>query len=470
MKKTLLATSALAFAGALAAGQAAAADRLSVGLGGYMEQWVGITNLDNGDGGIAQWSDSEFNVRGSLEADNGLKFSVKIEVEGNTSSDQIDESQATVSGSFGQIVLGSEDQAPSLMHAGHQDVGIGLNHGDVGWLSGISTGGTHGHFSDEQRISYYSPVISGVQLGASYTPDMGSEDTNRSPTDNDMSAWAASVNVTQQLGDASVRFSLGHYVQSRAQTAFMTMTGMDANGNMLVGDADLHPAAFDNRKADLMAFDGALEMDDNGHYMGAENLTQLAMEADRARTLLGNAMATKVMAGGDYTFTNAGLQVGLGAFGFNVAYATKEGGAYTTMMYVDPGMDGQLGMHPRGRYLATNADGMYVDGEGEVLPASELNSAGVPASNDNKQRSMVVKDTTKDADITTIGVIYTDGPMAASAGYLLNERGDGMETEAVMVSFRYTLAPGIDSKTSIFSADNGTDAGTGFVTGITLGF
>ncbi len=38
MRKTLIATSALAFAGALAAGQASAADMMSVGVGGYMEQ------------------------------------------------------------------------------------------------------------------------------------------------------------------------------------------------------------------------------------------------------------------------------------------------------------------------------------------------------------------------------------------------------------------------------------------------
>ena len=38
MRKTLIATSALAFAGALGAGQASAADMLSVGVGGYLEQ------------------------------------------------------------------------------------------------------------------------------------------------------------------------------------------------------------------------------------------------------------------------------------------------------------------------------------------------------------------------------------------------------------------------------------------------
>ncbi len=467
MKKTLLATSALAFAGAMAAGQAVAADKLSVSLGGYMEQWVGMTNLDNGDGGIGVWSDTEFNVRGSLEADNGLKFSVKIEVEGNGGGD-IDESQATVSGSFGQIVLGAEDDVVPLMHKGHQDVGIGLNHGDVGWISGISTGGTNGWVADAKRISYYTPRMAGVQLGMSYAPDMNSETKNIDPVNNDMSAWGIAANVTQSVGDANVAFSVGHYTASKPQTAFMTMTGMDAMGNDLVM-GDLHPKGFKNRKADLMAFDAALEMDDNGHYMAAADLQGLASDAAAARTALGTAMATKVMAGGDSTFTNVGLQVGFGPVSFNVAYAAKDSGAYMTDMYVDPGMDGQLGMMPEERYVM-NAAGDYVDADGKALPASELNANGMPFSNDNKQRSMVVKDASKDADITTVGVMYSDGPMAASLGYLLNEAGNGMETEAVMASFRYTLAPGINSKTSIFQADDGMDSGTGFVTGIAIGF
>ena len=37
MKRTLLVTSALALAGAVAVGQASAAEKMSVGVGGYME-------------------------------------------------------------------------------------------------------------------------------------------------------------------------------------------------------------------------------------------------------------------------------------------------------------------------------------------------------------------------------------------------------------------------------------------------
>ncbi|MYE01740.1 MAG: porin, partial [Alphaproteobacteria bacterium] len=137
MKRILLGTTALALAGATAAGQVSAADMLSVGVGGYMEQWVGFVDRSDSanpavEGGIGQWSDSEIFFRGKLEADNGLTFSVKVELEGNTAGDTIDESQLTVSGSFGQIVLGTEDHPAALMHYGNQDVGVGYC-GDSGW-------------------------------------------------------------------------------------------------------------------------------------------------------------------------------------------------------------------------------------------------------------------------------------------------------------------------------------------------
>ena len=156
-RKALMTTTALAFAGAMAAGSASAADMLSVGVHGYMEQWVGLTDRSDSadatvEGGVSQWSDSEIFFRGKLESDSGLTFSVKIELEGNSQAlgkdkngDTIDESQLTVGGSFGQIVLGTEDHPAALMHYGNQDVGVGYC-GDSGWtgVTGCSRNGALG--------------------------------------------------------------------------------------------------------------------------------------------------------------------------------------------------------------------------------------------------------------------------------------------------------------------------------------
>ena len=343
MRKALMTTTALAFAGAMAAGSASAADMLSVGVGGYMEQWVGFVDRSDSanasvEGGIDQWSDSEIFFRGKLEADNGLTFSVKIELEGNTAADTIDESQLTVSGEFGQIVLGTEDHPAALMHYGNQDVGVGYC-GDSGWtgVTGCSRNnglgfGTNGWIvgGDEQKIAYYTPRISGVQFGAAYIPDHTAEDMNGAPNGNNNDGYSIAANLQHDLGDASVKASAGHYQVSNA-------------------------------------------------------------------------------ASDDQTWTNFGLQVGLGAFGFNVAYAEHE------------------------------------DGNGDDTDNGDYN-------------------------LTSAGAKYSDGPMAVSLTHMIGEADNGEEGNVTMLSLAYKLAPGVSSKTSIIAGEQGTADGTAFVTGITVGF
>ena len=151
----------------------------------------------------------------------GSTFSVKVELEGNTAGDTIDESQLTIGGSFGQIVLGTEDHPAALMHYGNQDVGVGYC-GDAGWtgVTGCSRNGalglgTNGWIvgGDEQKIAYYTPRISGIQFGAAYIPHTGDggEDKNRLPGGNDEDGVSFAVNLKHNLGDASVALSAGHY-------------------------------------------------------------------------------------------------------------------------------------------------------------------------------------------------------------------------------------------------------------------
>ena len=64
-----------------------------------------------------------------------------------------------------------------------------------------------------------------------------------------------------------------------------------------------------------------------------------------------------------------------------------------------------------------------------------------------------MKDTSNDWDTWGAGVKYTEGPMAVSLSHLATERDNGDEQDATMLSMSYTLAPGVASKTSIFSAE-----------------
>ena len=264
MRKTLLATTALAAAGMLAAGPALAADMLSVGVGGYMQQWIGYADRTDksDDGGMDIDSDSEIHFKGSLDADMGLKFTVHVELEANNEDDkgasgggdntEIDESFLRVSGGFGQLEMGQRDSIMVRMHTGIKDVGIGLHAGDTQkWIPGeyLETAG-HAHAQgDDVRINYATPRVNGIQVGLSYTPDADNENRATSvPVEGNQAAWAAAVNFNTSVDETSVSVSLGHYQREQASP------------------------------------------------------------------------------NDDYTYTNAGVGVGFGAFALNVSYAERDGG------------------------------------------------------------------------------------------------------------------------------------------------
>lgn len=239
MRKALLATAS--GAALLAAGPALAdgmADKIHIGLSGYMEQWVGgtdITEPANGDSEslFGQRSDSEINFKGTLQSDTGLTFGVKVEMEADASgsgSGGIDESVATVSGGFGTFHIGGEDGVQPIMHYGVPDVGIGLNAGDVaGWLGPVKAGWSTSLWSggnDVARLIYYSPRINGVQLGVSYAPDMtrGKEndvtESNSVGNNNEDTETSIAANFAHVFEDdnASLKASVGYSVTTTSDT------------------------------------------------------------------------------------------------------------------------------------------------------------------------------------------------------------------------------------------------------------
>lgn len=190
MKKILMGTSAIAMAGA--AGQANAAT-WDLDWGGYFEASIAYSSIDtpgdnDGFDGVDVAQDAEIQFTPSITLDNGLTFGIDIQLEGNTSGDTIDESFAFVKGSFGQILIGSENSAGYKMTYAAPDVTwIGVNSGSLSqFIPGIydndvfrGTGGTSfvevGQNNDAQRITYFTPRFSGFQLGASYARDGGQD-------------------------------------------------------------------------------------------------------------------------------------------------------------------------------------------------------------------------------------------------------------------------------------------------------
>ena len=448
MRKTLIATSALAFAGAVAAAPASAADMIAVGVGGYMEQWIGVADRDDDgvDGGFDIQSDSEVYVSGSMESDMGLKFGVRVQFEANGDV-TVDESNAWVSGAFGHIDLGARDPIYTRMHyAAAFGAGAGLNAGDTQkWIPGsyLETAGWT-MSGDDLTLSYTTPRVSGLQVGMSYTPDTTNENApTGAPTDNDNAAWGAAVNFNETVGDMSVKVSLGHITVSNP-----AMT-----------------AAFD------------LDQDNDG---------------DRNSALKAN---DDMMKGhDDRTYTNAGLSVGMGAFTFGVSYATRDDGGYMSKCYAyDGDGDANLTAAVAATAQTDTADAqpaLPAIGNGSAIPCDGVDARyNVPLVFDGSKgtaggetlagddavnaKHMFVEDGSTKHDTWAIGIGYTEGPMSVSVGHMVREQDDGVERTATELSAGYVLAPGVSWKSSIFvvedTASNGGE-GSAFVTGLDIDF
>ena len=234
MKKVLLGSTALVAAGVMATAPASAAEKLSAKVGGYMEQWVGYTSVDDynaaaGDtSGFYVKSDSEIHFTGATVLDNGIEFGINVQLEANSnSSDQIDESYLIIKGSFGEINIGSENSAMYKMHYAPNEFGIGINSGDqADWTLGsgasISSSGTfRGPFgstymepartNDSEKITYYTPRVAGFQFGASYSPDTSQDSNVRTNSDTALTDGVMfGANYVNNFGGFDVAVSGGY--------------------------------------------------------------------------------------------------------------------------------------------------------------------------------------------------------------------------------------------------------------------
>lgn len=139
-------------------------------------------------------SDAEIHFKPSIVLDNGLKFGVEIQLEAETSGDQIDESFIYVEGSFGRVNLGSENSAGYLLQLRAPNVLRRDMHEFPAFLpiqgsfGGVNVGddfsrGTMGELrlendrnNDAKRITYFTPDFYGLTLGVSYANDGNQDD------------------------------------------------------------------------------------------------------------------------------------------------------------------------------------------------------------------------------------------------------------------------------------------------------
>ena len=195
MKRVLLATTGLIGAGCVAS-PAFAADGIKLTVGGFFKEAYMAVFDDDNDGELGNerntdgfFNDAEIHFKGSTVLDNGLEVGARVELEGETDTDQIDEAWIWFSGGFGEVRIGSDDEA--LANAcvvppggtanfsafspnqwGANDAFLFAFFGTFSSNSvcaGVDSG------SDAQKILYITPNFSGFQLTLSYTPNGGAE-------------------------------------------------------------------------------------------------------------------------------------------------------------------------------------------------------------------------------------------------------------------------------------------------------
>lgn len=179
----------------------ATAAEWDVRISGYGEYLVGvgISDVDNLVGenfdGVDTKQDVEIHFRPSITLDNGLQFGANVQLEGNTTSDSIDESFLFVKGEFGEVNLGSENSAGYKMHIGAPNA-LFIDPMDLEWFIPFSGTATFVNVGDDfsrnpmgetaiendrnndaDRITYYTPRFAGFMLGLSYARD-GNQDNN----------------------------------------------------------------------------------------------------------------------------------------------------------------------------------------------------------------------------------------------------------------------------------------------------
>jgi predicted porin len=218
MKKLLLGSTALVAAG-LMAGEAYAADGVKLGIGGRYMGAAGINaiqDFEDNSGNEHPRSyvfkqDVEVYFLGETTLDNGLTVGARIELEGQTSGDQIDAVWAYFSGGFGEIRFGDTSEAlaqlcylvPSASGIfGADSPNFNFSNNAFTGLGYAATNGTcYGVDDKSTKIVYFSPNFAGFSFAASFTPD-NTEDTRNT-------LGGAATRLKTDSGQNSMNFSVG---------------------------------------------------------------------------------------------------------------------------------------------------------------------------------------------------------------------------------------------------------------------
>jgi hypothetical protein len=130
--------------------------------------------------------DVEVHFTGKTTLDNGLTVGARIELEGQTSGDQIDEVWSFFSGGFGEVRFGDDDDAleqlcfevPDASNVfGPDDPELNFSNSGV---NGVTTTNETCREGDATRVIYFSPTFAGFSFAASFAPTIPKTRATRS--------------------------------------------------------------------------------------------------------------------------------------------------------------------------------------------------------------------------------------------------------------------------------------------------
>ena len=242
MKKILLGSTALVGASLLGAVPVAAAEAPVLSFSGFTRvEAVSIDqDLSNGRGRGYDFDVDGNNLGWSAKgtADNGMTYHVSTAANLNGGTFVSDEAKIAFGSTWGTTVIGDDDGADDVMMVGGFSLltaGYGY---DGGYTSNVNRGGVGfaqvfaslvGDTGDATKISYFTPRMSGLQIGASWTPDSGGSN-NTANSDNDGNSennLGVGMNYIGSAGDIGFKIGATHGMgNAEPDTADTTDAGL----------------------------------------------------------------------------------------------------------------------------------------------------------------------------------------------------------------------------------------------------
>ncbi len=213
-----------AFAAAPALAQQApttvSSSNFNVRVGGFMTLGLGYVDSDAHNAEVEIVNDSEVIFNFSLNADNGLTFFAKAEIENNGGPTTSDEYVGGVRGFFGTIEVGAEDGAQDRL-AGSGRMAGGMTVTSVvdgnGFLFDYAaaespfrqTDFNGNDTGDDLKATYFTPRFSGLQAGVSYA-NASEGPTSTAGSNGGREAFELGANFMQKFGEFGVDVWAGY--------------------------------------------------------------------------------------------------------------------------------------------------------------------------------------------------------------------------------------------------------------------